>query len=116
MAVQTASKLTHTSALEVALDSAAWLKAADLAAVQLAKSLADLLDTAALEYRELLSAMRLYADVLQSLGLSIDGRAVKPNPQSEQVTPLDEIKAAAAKRKPAAKTAKPAAAKSKPRR
>lgn len=116
MPAKPAPKLSHSSALSVALDSAAWLKAADLAAVQLARSLADLLDAGGLEYRELLSAMRLYADVLQSLGLSIDGRAVKPNPQSEQVTPLDEIKAAAAKRQPAAKIGKQAAAKPQPRR
>lgn len=112
MPTKTGQKPTHSVSLAVALDAADWLRVADLASTQLAQSLAELLDNGRLDGRDLLAAMRLYADVLQSLGLSVDGRAGKPNPSPTKESPLDEIKKRA-NRQPSTTVGKPAAKRSK---
>lgn len=69
-----------------ALEAATWITKADLAAVNLARHLIDSL-RAEFDTRN----AKLLLDVLTSLGMTVAGRAGKPEPEQE-VSPLDRIK------------------------
>lgn len=108
----TQTLLTH---LEDSVRAAKWLTAADAAAVELARMLAQALMSAE-ESRDRVAISKQLNDVLQSLGLNVAGRTGKAEaPKDGEVNPLDSLRKEAA-RKPKAKTAQPAAGKSaKPR-
>lgn len=76
-------------ALDKAIKGAPWLSEADSAAVDLAQKLAGAIDS--VSPRELAPLARLYADVLKDLGLTVGGRADKPEVQREG-NRLDELR------------------------
>lgn len=79
--------------LEASIKAAPWLTTADLAAVQLARSLAKGLLEVEPEtpVRDRVALARAFAEVLKDLGLSVAGRVGKPEPARE-VTPLDALR------------------------
>lgn len=78
-------------ALEAALeDAAAWLRDADGATVELARSLADQLDQGALE--DPTPTARHLGQLYRSLGLSPDGRAQLAVPAERTDTPLEQLR------------------------
>lgn len=85
-----------TEALQKSLAQAPWVSDADNAAVMLAFYLAELLDNPDLQISYKSNTAKIYAAVLKELGLTVAGRADKPEAQNGEVTPLDEIRNRAA--------------------
>lgn len=84
--------------LRVSLMQAPWISSADTGAVELAIYLARLLDDPDLQLRDKGNTAKIYAGILRELGLTVAGRADKPEAKNEEVTPLDEIRKRAALR------------------
>ena len=82
------------SALAASLKAAPWITNADQATVRLAEILVD--DMLAADGRDRIAIAKQLNDVLASLGLTVSGRAGKPDqPKATEVNPLDEIRAKA---------------------
>jgi hypothetical protein len=101
------------SALRASVAAATWLTDADGVTIEWAFFLADKLDRTT-ELADIARLGKLFETCTRDLGLSIAGRAAKPDEPVREESPLDEIRKAVADRKSQAKTANPKRTSAKP--
>lgn len=82
---------TLLEALDLSLANSSWLTLADEVSIQWAKYLASKLDNT-LDLQEVAKIGKLFETVTKDLGLSIAGRAAKPDEPQREVSPLDQIR------------------------
>ncbi len=95
---------TLLEALDSSLANSSWLTPADEVSIQWAKFLASKLDNT-LDLQEVAKIGKLFETVTRDLGLSIAGRAAKPDEPRTEVSPLDQIRLQATSRESKTKSA-----------
>jgi hypothetical protein len=101
------------SALRTSVAAANWLTDADGVTIEWAFFLADKLDRTT-ELADIARLGKLFETCTRDLGLSIAGRAAKPDEPIKEKSPLDAIRKAVADRKSETKTANPKRTSAKP--
>jgi hypothetical protein len=82
---------TLENALDSSLANSSWLTPADNVTVAWARYLARKLD-GTFDIQEVAKLGKLFETVTRDLGLSIAGRAAKPDEPTKEVSPLDQIR------------------------